>query len=154
MKWQPTVFIALVVVRLGHRFLLVHERKHGQGWYLPAGRVDPGETLVEAARRETLEEAGVEIRVDGILRIEHSPGVDFARVRVIFVAHVIDDTPPKTTPDRHTLGAAWVTLAELEDAQRYPMRGGEVREIFDYVESGPPIYPLSLLVAEGAPYFG
>ena len=153
-SWQPTVFIALAVVRLGHRFLVVHERKHGQGWYLPAGRVDPGETLVEAARRETLEEAGIEIRIDGILRIEHSPTVDFVRVRVIFVGHAIDDTLPKSMPDRHTLGAAWVTLAELADANRYPMRGDEVARLFSYVETGPPIYPLSLLTAEGAPYPG
>jgi len=34
-----TWYFALVVVRLQHRFLLVHERKHGQKWYLPAGRV-------------------------------------------------------------------------------------------------------------------
>jgi len=33
----PTWCFALVVVRLGERWLLVHERKHGQGWYLPNG---------------------------------------------------------------------------------------------------------------------
>jgi phosphatase NudJ len=32
----PTWFFAVVVVRFGPRFLFVHERKHGQGWYLPA----------------------------------------------------------------------------------------------------------------------
>ena len=42
---SATWFFALVVVRRGDRFLLVHERKHGQTWYLPAGRVEPGETL-------------------------------------------------------------------------------------------------------------
>ena len=36
----PTWFFAIVVVRRGDRFLLVHERKHGQLWYLPAGRVE------------------------------------------------------------------------------------------------------------------
>jgi 8-oxo-dGTP pyrophosphatase MutT (NUDIX family) len=69
----PTWYFALVVVRLQHRFLLVHERKHGQNWYLPAGRVEPGESLVEAARRETLEESGVPVVIEGILRIEHTP---------------------------------------------------------------------------------
>ena len=49
----PTWFFVLVVVRRGEQFLLVHERKHGQLWYLPAGRVEPGETFVEAAVRET-----------------------------------------------------------------------------------------------------
>ena len=45
----PTWFFALVVVRQGDRFLLVHEAKHGQDWYLPAGRVEPGESLTDAA---------------------------------------------------------------------------------------------------------
>ncbi|MCA9661297.1 MAG: NUDIX hydrolase [Myxococcales bacterium] len=154
MSWQPTVFIALAIVRLGRRFLIVHERKHGQRWYLPAGRVDPGETLVEAARRETLEEAGIPIVVDGIVRIEHTPLADCSRVRGIFVAHPADDTPPKSTPDRHSQAAAWVTLDELDDAARYPMRGAEVRALFEYVSAGAPIYPLSLLTCEGAPLTG
>jgi len=82
----PTWYFALVVVRLQHRFLLVHERKHGQKWYLPAGRVERGESLVEAARRETLEESGIPVVIEGILRIEHTPFSEgMARLRVIFV---------------------------------------------------------------------
>jgi 8-oxo-dGTP pyrophosphatase MutT (NUDIX family) len=50
----PTRYFAVVAVRQGERFLLVHERKHGQIWYLPAGGAEPGETLANAARRETL----------------------------------------------------------------------------------------------------
>lgn len=68
----PTWCFAVVVVRRGDRFLLVHERKHGQLWYLPAGRVEPGESFATAACRETLEEAGVPIRVTGLIRVEHS----------------------------------------------------------------------------------
>ena len=65
----PTWFYVLVAVRLGRRFLLVREAKHGARWYLPAGRVEPGESLVAAAERETLEEAGIPISVDGIVRV-------------------------------------------------------------------------------------
>jgi phosphatase NudJ len=52
----PTWYFVLVVVRSEDRYLMVQERKHGQLWYLPAGRVEPGETFVKAALRETLEE--------------------------------------------------------------------------------------------------
>ncbi len=146
----PTYFFALVVVRLGHRFLLVHERKHGQLFYLPAGRVESGEQLVQAACRETLEETGVPIDITGILRIEHSPMPDGAvRCRVFFLAHPRDDTPPKTVPDADTLGATWVSLSELD---RYPLRGPEVRDIFTYVARGGPVFPVSLLQPEGAPW--
>ncbi len=146
----PTWYFALVVVRLQDRFLLVHERKHGQKWYLPAGRVEPGETLVEAARRETLEESGIPVVIEGILRIEHTPFSEgMARLRVIFVARPEDDTPPKSIPDEESLGAGWFSLEELESLS---LRGEEVREIFDYVAMGATIYPLELITFEGAPF--
>lgn len=146
----PTYFFALVVVRLGPRFLLVHERKHEQLFYLPAGRVEPGERLVDAACRETLEETGVPIDIAGILRIEHSPMPDGGvRCRVFFLGHPRDDTPPKSAPDADTLGAVWVTLDELA---RYPLRGSEVREVFEYVARGGAVYPVGLLQPEGAPW--
>jgi len=145
----PTWFFALVVVRLGHRFLLVHEKKHGQHWYLPAGRVEPGETFVQAAVRETREEAGIEVEPEGIVRVEHSPSPRGARVRVVFVARPVNDTPPKSEPDDETLGAAWVSLDEM---RHYSLRGPEVRDLFEHVARGGAIAPLSFLALEGAPY--
>jgi len=145
----PTWCFSVCVVRRGDRFLLVHERKHGQLWYVPAGRVEPGETFEDAARRETLEETGVPVRLVGILRVEHSPGPSGARMRVVYLAEPVDDTPPKSVPDDESLGAAWVSLEEL---RRYPLRGEEVRELMKYVEHGGPVYPLSLLQPEGMPY--
>lgn len=145
----PTWFFVLVVVRHGDRFLLVHERKHGQGWYLPAGRVEPGEDLAQAARRETLEEAGVEIELEGILRIEHTPLPDgTARVRVLFVARPTSPAPlPKRVADEESLGARWVALDELG---QYPLRGAEVERILRHAASGRAMMPLSILTAEGA----
>lgn len=144
-----TWFFALVVVRRGDRFLLVHERKHGQTWYLPAGRVEPGETLMDAALRETLEETGVEVALEGILRIEHNPGIEATRVRVFYLARPLGDGTPKTAPDEHSLAARWVTLAEM---QQLPLRGHEVLEIFNAVAAGAPVTPLDLIVQEGAPW--
>ena len=145
----PTWYFALVVVRRGDQFLIVHERNHGQLWYLPAGRVEPGETFVAAAYRETLEETGVPVRVVGILRVEHSPRPTNARLRVVLLAEPIDDTPPKSVPDEESLGAEWVSLAQLPN---YPLRGEEVAALFAFVAAGGPVYPLSVLQAEGMPY--
>lgn len=142
----PTYFFAVVVVRRGDRFLLVHERKHGQLWYLPAGRAELGESLQDAALRETLEETGVPVELRGVLRIEHSPSAGGARVRALFLAEPIDDTPPKSEPDEESLGAAWVSIAELRS---YRLRGGEVEEILRYVAGGGALFPLSLLQEEG-----
>jgi ADP-ribose pyrophosphatase YjhB (NUDIX family) len=144
-----TWFFSLVVVRRGDRFLLVHERKHGQTWYLPAGRVEPGEELATAALRETLEETGVEVELEGILRVEHNPGVEATRVRVFYLARPLGDCAPKQAPDEHSLAARWVTLEEM---RRLPLRGHEVLEIFTAVAAGAPVAPLDLIVQEGAPW--
>ncbi|MEZ4449535.1 MAG: NUDIX hydrolase [Nannocystaceae bacterium] len=141
---------ALVIVRHRGAFLLVHERKHGQGWYLPAGRVEPGEGLAAAAHRETLEESGVAITLEGILRIEHTPWPDgHVRMRIFYVARPSADPTPKSEPDEHSLGARWVTLDDLDHLQ---LRGDEVRGILTHVAAGPPLAPLTLITREGAPF--
>lgn len=56
MRWNPHVTVAAVVERDG-RFLLVEERiDHTDYFNQPAGHWEAGETLVEAVRREVLEE--------------------------------------------------------------------------------------------------
>ncbi len=145
----PTWYYALVVVRRGHRFAVVQETRGAREWYLPAGRVEPGESIPAGALRETLEEAGIEVALEGIIRVEHSarPRGD-ARVRVVFVARPVDDAPLKTFADEHSMGARWVTRDELE---RLPTRGPEVARLLAYVERGGPIYPLSILADETDP---
>ncbi len=138
----PTWYFALVVVRRGHRYLLTQERKYGSSWSIPGGRVEPGETLVTAAVREVYEETGVPIRVDGILRVEHSPREETVRMRVLFTGTPLDDTPPKTTPDDESLGAAWLTLDEI---RKLKLRGAELGALLEDIEAGRQVFPLALL---------
>lgn len=146
----PTSYFVLVAVRLENRFLLIQESKYHQFWYLPAGKVEPGETFIKAAQRETLEESGIPVTIDGIIRIEHLPNINgITRMRVIFTAKPQDNISPKTQPDEHSLKAAWVTCQEMESL---PLRSEEVIEIFNYIINDGSIYPLNLLRREGAPF--
>ena len=145
----PTWYFVLVVVRDGDRFLAVHEAKHGQLWYLPAGRVELGETFAEAAHRETMEESGVPIVLEGILQVQHTPTAVASRLRVIFLARPADATPPRDHANEHTLEARWVTLPELASL---PLRGGEVVALFRWVADGAPVSPLDLLGSEEDDY--
>lgn len=146
----PTWTIALVMVRVGHRVLLVHERKHGQTWYLPGGRVKPGETIIQAAKRKCVEESGVDVVLDGIIAVEQSPSFDgTARLRVLFAGSPADNETPRTVPNEFSLGAAWMTIEEMESV---PMRSPGVRDTAVSVLAGGPVYPLSLLRAEGDPW--
>jgi ADP-ribose pyrophosphatase YjhB (NUDIX family) len=138
----PTWYFALVVVRRGHRFLLTQEQKYGSTWSIPGGRVEPGESLVDAAVREVLEETGVPVRIDGILRIEHAAAEATARVRVVFTGTPLDDTVPKSVADAESLGAAWLTLDEIRTRK---LRGAELRALLESVEAGRQVFPLDLL---------
>ena len=133
---------ALVLVRRDQRVLVVRETRHGGGWYLPAGRVEPGESLMDAAVRETLEEAGVPITLEGVVRVEYTPVGRSVRVRAIFTARPSDDTPPKSVPDEHTEEARFVTLEELATL---PLRGGEVESIARFVLGGGTVHSLGVL---------
>lgn len=138
----PAWFYALVLVRRDDRFLLVEEKEHGGGWYLPAGRVEPGETLTAAALREVREEAGIDVTLDGVYRIEHTVlEGSGARLRVLFSAHPADGRAPKSRPDEHTLRADWFTLAE---ASRLPLRAAEVPGLLAMAADGPAA-PLGVL---------
>ncbi len=39
-------------------------------WYLPAGRMEPGEDIAEAAQREVLEETGLHFQLSTLLMVE------------------------------------------------------------------------------------
>ncbi len=108
--------------------------------------------MIQAAERETLEETGVPVILDGILRVEHSPRLDgTARLRVVFLAHPQAEVSPKSAPDEESLGAGWFSLDELDDLV---LRGAEVREILRYVQDGGTIYPLTVIRREGAAWSG
>ncbi len=148
----PLHAFALVLVRHQERFLLVEERD-GE-WYFPAGRVDPGETISEAALRETHEEAGIHVRLTGVYRIEQRPTASpkfGMRIRAFFAAVPIDATAPvKSTSDEHSRGAAWLTIDEIKDGR--PLRGDEVLDVFEAVTRGVTVHPLELLVEDLRPW--
>ena len=65
--WQPDVTVATIVVRDG-RLLVVEERVDGRlVLNQPAGHLEPDESLVEAALRETREETGWDVRLTGFV---------------------------------------------------------------------------------------
>lgn len=138
----PTWYFALVVVRRGHRFLMTQEQKYGSTWSIPGGRVEPGESIIDAAVREVVEETGIPVRIDGILRIEHAANDSTARVRVLLTGTPLDDTEPKSIADQESLGAAWLTLEEIRSRK---LRGAELRALLESVEGGRQVFPLELL---------
>src|SRR2546425_12151936 len=65
-------------------------------WALPGGLVENDETAEEAARRETKEETGFDISLDGLLAAWMRTG--FPIFVVVYSAHVIGGAPPRGPP--------------------------------------------------------
>ena len=140
----PSFTYVLCVVPRAGRYLVVQERKHHQAWYLPAGGVERGESLFDAARRETLKEAGVFVRPRGILGCDHTwvptrRGELAVKWRFFLLATPEDERAPKSTPDRHTLAARWLTPSEISTL---PLRSGEVLRWVEHVDAGRLVMPL------------
>ena len=141
---QAFLFV-LVVVHHEGKFLLIQEAtgKDRGKWYLPAGGVKPGESLIEAAIRETREEAGIDINPRALLWIEdegrvYEEDLWAGRWRFILRAEPVDpnQTPGKTND---SLDARWVTFEEI---QKLPLRSLEVLSILGEATRGLQELPL------------
>jgi len=76
----------------GGVYLLRRAIEPGYGrWTYPGGYVDRGETVESAAVRETREEAGVGVRLDGLLGLYSYPGQ--TAVIVVYRGTVVDGKP-------------------------------------------------------------
>lgn len=135
-----------------NQFLLVQETAaKAKTWYFPGGKIDRGETFTIGSLRETQEETGLAIQLDGLLRVEHNP--EWYELRLLFAGSPVDDTSPlKNTPDEHSTGAKWVTIEELSN---YRMRDKELVPAYKACHAGAPIYPIpNFLLEEPRECFG
>jgi 8-oxo-dGTP diphosphatase len=97
---HPVVGVAVAAQTADGRWLLIRRRDTGE-WALPGGTLEWGETLLQAARRELLEEAGV--TVDGPLElcgVYSRPDRDyrFHGVTVLLQARVLEPHLPPQNP--------------------------------------------------------
>jgi len=143
MIWTPHVTVASVI-ESDHRFLLVHEQTDvGFVYNQPAGHLDPGETLIEAAVRETLEETGWHVRIDSLLAINlyNAPnGITY--LRCSFSATPLS-AKEHAVLDKEIVEAVWLTYDEILERQS-ELRSPLVLSDIDRFRQGEK-YPLALL---------
>jgi len=120
--WQPDVTVATVVVE-GGRVLVVEESVSGRlVLNQPAGHLEPDESLVEAALRETREETGWDVRLTAFVgayqwKAGDPPGGNGRHyLRFAFAAEPVSHDPSRTLDDG-IVRALWMTPAELADAR-------------------------------------
>jgi len=116
---QPKVVAGTIPVRGGRILLTRRAIEPSRGlWTFPGGYVDWGEDVRSAARRETLEEVEMAVRLDGLVGIYSYP--DSPVVVVVFRATVPDGVEPVPNADE-VLEVAYFRPDEIPwDALAFP----------------------------------
>ena len=120
------------------RILLMQRTDNGY-WRLPGGTIDLGESVAQAAARETLEETGIESEVTGIVGIYSDPRhvilyTSDSEVRqefsIVLTARFLRGRP---TPSSESSEVRWVPGPALP---RHAMDRSMRIRIGDFLESG------------------
>jgi mutator protein MutT len=110
------VGVGVVLVEAGQILLIQRGRDPGRGlWAVPGGKVTRGEPMKEAARREVLEETGLEIEVGDVVWVGEHIDDDHHIVLVDYAARLLGgELEASDDADE----ARWVSL---EEAMDYPL---------------------------------
>lgn len=132
------------IVEHENKYLMVKELQDGKVVYnQPAGHIENGESITEAAIRETKEETGwlvIPTRFGGISTYHAPNGISYIRSTLIAEPLQKDDT---LKLDDDILEAVWLNYEEillLEDQLRSPI----VKQVIDNYRLGIS-YPLELI---------
>jgi ADP-ribose pyrophosphatase YjhB (NUDIX family) len=113
--WLPRVTVATVVFEKD-RYLLVEEIAETGRPVLnqPAGHLEPGESLAEAAVRETLEESGWHVQIEALLgaSLLTNAITGITYYRTTFLARPLRHDPEHVL-DSEILGPRWMSYEEI-----------------------------------------
>jgi mutator protein MutT len=109
--------VLAAVVQRNDKYLICQRpvrKRHGSLWEFPGGKLEAGETYLDAAQRELAEELGVTVLTVGLPLLSIAdPGSEFL---IEFVPTVIDGEPQCI----EHLDLKWMSLEELPSLQLAP----------------------------------
>ncbi|XP_013191632.1 8-oxo-dGDP phosphatase NUDT18 [Amyelois transitella] len=103
-----TYVVACVIINERNEVLMMQEAKESCAgkWYLPAGRMEKNETIIQAVKREVLEETGLQCEPKTLLVVETAGGMWY---RFVLTGEIVGGelkTPAKA--DKESLQAKWI----------------------------------------------
>ncbi len=143
MNERPRITVAAVIEQDG-RFLLVEEQSGERTVYnQPAGHLETGESLLEAAVRETREESAWRFQPTALVGVYHwlSPENGVTYLRFCFTGECLDHDPQQAL-DSGIIRTWWLTRDELLERSAQHRSPLVLRCIDDY-RAGKR-YPLTL----------
>lgn len=101
------------VIKKDNKYLLVQEaqEKCRGKWNIPAGHLDPNESVFEGAKREIFEESGLEVELTGIVLIGNRVMEDDELLGLVFSTEITGGEI-KINP-REILDIKWFTYDEI-----------------------------------------
>ena len=142
--WKPHTTVAAMVERDG-KFLLVKEKVEGEIVFnQPAGHLNPGESLIEAVIRETLEETQYEFSptgLQGIYRLVPDQNSDSTYIRYLFRGKIGKKFNGKL--DEGIISAEWMSYDEIQSCREHHRSPLVSHCIEDYLHKQP--YPLDII---------
>jgi ADP-ribose pyrophosphatase YjhB (NUDIX family) len=148
MIWKPHVTVAAVVEHDGKYLLVEEETEDGLLFNQPAGHLEAGESLVNAAAREMLEETAYEFyatQLVGIYSWRH-PGRDITYLRFAFAGELGRHHADREL-DEGIVRAAWLSPDEIRSSRNRHRSPLVVRCMEDHLRGIRA--PLDLLVHYG-----
>jgi ADP-ribose pyrophosphatase YjhB (NUDIX family) len=107
----PTLAVGAIVIRDDSLLMVRRGHEPNEGlWTVPGGRVEAGEYVSDALRREVREETGIDIEVGDLLGILEVAG-DEHFVILDFLAQPLNDATPTASDD--AAEARWVPLRDV-----------------------------------------
>ena len=112
--------VNVVVVNDAGEILLIR-RTDNDNWAVPGGAIDLGESVAQAAIRETLEESGIECAITGIVGIYSDPrhvilytsnGEARQEFSIVLTARPLSGQP---TPSNESSDVRWIPSSEIPD---------------------------------------
>jgi 8-oxo-dGTP pyrophosphatase MutT (NUDIX family) len=132
--------VNVVVVNDAGEILLIQRSDNGN-WAVPGGAIDLGESLTDAAIRETSEETGIDCRITGIVGIYTDPRhvilyTSNGEVRQEFSV-VLTAAPVggRLAPSSESSQVRWVSRGDLSG---YPMDRSMRLRLRHYLDGGSP----------------
>ena len=155
--WTPRVTVAAVVAENGRYLLVEEETSSGLCLNQPAGHLEPGESLLDAAVRETLEETTYGFTPQGLLGVyltrvaQNSPGTHTTYLRFAFTG-TLGRIEPGRTLDAGIVRTLWLSRDEIWE-QRARHRSPLVMRCVDDHASGRSAAPVALLYTDASAVF-
>jgi 8-oxo-dGTP pyrophosphatase MutT (NUDIX family) len=114
MIWKPNVTVAAIIEDSGKYLLVEEQTSNGILFNQPAGHLEPDESIIQGAIRETLEETGYTFVPQSVLSIYrwHSRAENITFLRFAFTGTVAHHDPDRAL-DAGILSAGWFGVDEI-----------------------------------------